>query len=257
MAFEHPCQKSQYCTFGGREMLGIIYRVINTVNGKFYIGKTFEGEQARWARHVQDAKQGSRTRFHNAISKYGAAAFRVEHLDDTSNAADLSRLEQVYIEVSGARNPAIGYNITPGGDGAGRGPDHPSYGKPGPNRGRKFSAEVREKARKRQLGKRPSEQTRQRMSIASSGRKFSDTQKRNMSAAKVGVKNPRFGKPGTLSGRVFSVEHKRKLSLAHTGKTHSEETKRKQAASLRRRITSPTSLFRSGHPYFPRKSNGS
>ena len=53
------------------------------------------------------------------------------------------------------------------------------------------------------------------------------------SCATTGKNNPRFGKVGYNLGKVFSKEHRRKLSESHIGIIQTEEWKEKKAAHLR------------------------
>ena len=85
------------------------------------------------------------------------------------------------------------------------------------------------------LGITLSESTKQKMSVAKTGKKhpnfgkhISNEQKIKLSEAKKGINHPNFGKH-------LSNELRRKLSKSHIGKHHSEETKRKISEALCRR----------------------
>jgi len=78
-------------------------------------------------------------------------------------------------------------------------------------------------------GKRRSEETKRKISVALKGRRFSEETKRKMSNANTGKNNPMYGKK-------LSEETKRKMSEAHMGeknhfygKKHTEESKRKMS----------------------------
>jgi len=187
--------------------MGIIYRVTNTRNGKVYIGQTGGTLAERWKRHIQGARQGIRSRFYNAIRKHGSDAFVIEQIDSSLLNGKTDRLERMYIKRYGSMNPEVGYNITPGGDGAGRGAEHPSFGKPGPNLGRTFSEAVRQKARLRQLGKPRTEAQKRAVSGKLTGTVRSSETRERQAAAKRGSKNPMFG-------TTFSQSHRDRLSLA-------------------------------------------
>jgi hypothetical protein len=56
----------------------IIYIARNLNDGLSYVGKTGKPLLERWKQHLQDARNGSRKYFHNAIRKYGESAFSLE-----------------------------------------------------------------------------------------------------------------------------------------------------------------------------------
>ena len=94
----------------------LIYRAVNTVNGKSYIGKTEKSLDTRRDWHLAAAKQKSHFAFHKAIAKYGPDAFEWQELDTSDDATDLSNKEKHYIKLyeSFGKN---GYNMTEGGEG--------------------------------------------------------------------------------------------------------------------------------------------
>jgi group I intron endonuclease len=175
--------------------MGLVYRVTNTLNGKVYIGKTTVPLLRRWTQHVSSAKKGVNSRLYNAIRKYGVKSFDMQVIDTTTNSGELSRLEQDWIIRLNSRNPDIGYNITPGGDGAGAGPDNPNYGKPGPNRGRKFPPEFGEKISKAKKGNKVSEQARQNIIRGLTGRIPTEATREKLAQGKLGALNPSWKKP--------------------------------------------------------------
>ncbi len=50
--------------------------------------------------------------------------------------------------------------------------------------------------------------------------------KKKMSLNNKGIGNPMFGKPGTMLGKHFSVETKKKMSISHTGKVFTVKHRR-------------------------------
>jgi len=52
-----------------------IYQVINTLDGKSYIGFTSRNKEERWRDHQCRALRGLKTHFHCALRKYGAESF--------------------------------------------------------------------------------------------------------------------------------------------------------------------------------------
>lgn len=89
-------------------MSTIIYRITNTVNSKFYIGKTNKTIQERFKRHCYNHKIQN-TYLYNAMRKYGTDKFTIEILEETSNG---NEREIYWIQ---ELNPH--YNMTSGGDG--------------------------------------------------------------------------------------------------------------------------------------------
>ena len=100
--------------------MGVIYKITNKINGKFYIGKTILTEPQRWQQHLYYAQnnQGEKDCPYlcNAILKYGKENFIREIIEETDNSNLLER-EKFWIKKLDATNPSIGYNISNGGDG--------------------------------------------------------------------------------------------------------------------------------------------
>jgi len=91
-----------------------IYKIVNKVNGKFYIGKTVKSDiMQRWKRHVLDSKYG-RTKLYNAFKKYGVDNFEIYSMEYTGKVSKdrLNEREKYWIEVLDPE-----YNMTKGGDG--------------------------------------------------------------------------------------------------------------------------------------------
>lgn len=103
-------------------MKGIIYTIINKINGKQYVGKTTKDPKKYWTWHKNCAQNGYKKVLYDAIRKYGEDNFRfqiVKTLDyntyDKLNTR-LSDLEIWYIKKYNSKVPN-GYNLTDGGDG--------------------------------------------------------------------------------------------------------------------------------------------
>lgn len=122
-----------------------VYQITNTVNGRTYIGISVRGARGRWYNHCADAARGSQTCLHRAIRKYGRGAFRIQTLAGLPNTALAKQAERALI----ARlKPA--YNMTPGGDGR-QGPlsDNVKAGLRGLKRSPASRARISEGARQR------------------------------------------------------------------------------------------------------------
>lgn len=86
-----------------------IYRIINLINNKSYIGQTGSPLNLRFSSHITAAKGPSTTIFHMALNDLGKDHFKIELLEicDEENAA---AREQYYINKYDSQNPEKGYN---------------------------------------------------------------------------------------------------------------------------------------------------
>src|SRR5690606_37402207 len=92
-----------------------IYKITNTKNGKFYIGKSGNLDK-RWYQHIYDSKVKP-TYFGRAICKYGEDAFDLEIIDSHEDESVAYSLETYWINKLRSRDPDIGYNLAEGGKG--------------------------------------------------------------------------------------------------------------------------------------------
>lgn len=185
---------------------GIVYRLVNRVNGKSYIGRTMDVTKRMWEHKNVVKKATGKTKERpivKAFLEFGFEAFDFEILYESEPFEDrklldkhLDEKEIFYIEkYNSVEN---GYNLTKGGKGA--------YGL-----GRKIRESWTDERRK---------EFSERMKGGNNpcyGKKF------------VGVKKPK------LLGKKHSEERRKKISEALKGKGHpqSEETKRKISESTR------------------------
>ena len=98
-------------------MYGYIYKIINKVNGKMYIGQTINF-QKRIKDHFKDLEEGKHhsVKLQRAYDKYGKDNFYYEYkLVEIDSHDDLLRLEMEEIDKCDSYNN--GYNMTLGGDG--------------------------------------------------------------------------------------------------------------------------------------------
>lgn len=127
-----------------------IYKITNKINNHFYIGFTTENIETRLRGHYKSTKNGSTGLLHRAFRKYGYTNFRISILEQGENSIyGLTIAEPTYITWL---NPE--YNMTNGGEGSW---------------GRKPSQETREKLRLAALGKKASLETKERMSQTRKG----------------------------------------------------------------------------------------
>lgn len=97
-------------------MIGFIYKIVNNINQKVYIGKTTKSIEERWQEHQSDAfRQRNENRpLYKAIKKYGIENFSIELIEEC-DISDLSNREIYWIEEY--HSFSNGYNATLGGDG--------------------------------------------------------------------------------------------------------------------------------------------
>ena len=182
-----------------------IYKTINLVNGKIYIGKS--------QNTFNPSYLGSGSILKKAIRKYGKSNFKVDVLEECSSLEDLDLREIFWIKEYDSLNPEVGYNITSGGTGGDTYKNNPNY----PN--------ILENLKRR----RHTEETRKKISEnnwqsknkgARSGSKWSEEQRKKMES-----KWEENG--GPMKNRSHTMEAKLKISGSKKGKSMSEETKEK------------------------------
>ena len=227
----------------------IIYKTINLINGKFYVGKDT---------HNNPNYYGSGKRLKLAIQKYGLENFKKEIIEICDNLQQLNERERFWIKELNAINE--GYNISLGGDGGNTISNNPKkyeiskkisesnkgrfigktntketrkkiskalkgrfVGDKNPNYGRNHSEDTKNKIRKRALGRVVSDETRKKISIKNKSKKsvvWTDEMKQKLSDSRKN-NNPFKGKTHTPEVREFlskinskpkSEEHKRKIS---------------------------------------------
>lgn len=95
---------------------GVIYFVLNTQNGKYYVGQTIRSIENRWYNHVwRSLRKVDSLYFHNAIKYYGIQNFEIRTLLTLYSKEDLDAAEKYYIDFLQSRNSDIGYNSSEGG----------------------------------------------------------------------------------------------------------------------------------------------
>jgi group I intron endonuclease len=90
----------------------LIYKIVNQVNGNFYIGKTTKPKEVRLQEHFYNSSYNSQTYLHRAIRKYGCFNFTIEEVETQIPKEKLDEREIFWIE---NLNPK--YNMTSGGEG--------------------------------------------------------------------------------------------------------------------------------------------
>ena len=165
-----------------------VYLITNIIDGKRYVGQTRQTLAKRWLAHTSK----NRCRYlYNAIMKYGKENFIIEPICEVPTRELANEFEIEYIDRYKTLAPN-GYNICVGGDNRTHswlGKKHSEASKlkmsisrkrhSGPNKGREFSGEWREKLRLAKLGKpsnrkgtHASEETRLKMSQSQQARRL-------------------------------------------------------------------------------------
>ena len=159
----------------------IVYKTINLVNGRYYIGK-----------HKQpslefDGYYGSSSAVNNAIAKYGDDSFIREIIEVYTN-EDECYLAEGRILGDLWKSDTLCYNQQPGGKGFSSGENHYTQGNG-------FSKEHKKNLKVARNGRAPhSEETKRKMSESRTGSKRTDEQRKRMSVAQSGPNNPMYGK---------------------------------------------------------------
>lgn len=96
--------------------MAYIYKIINDINNKVYIGKTAFDIEKRFKEHCQDrTKRELENRpLYNAMNKYGIEHFKIELIEECSNIE--SAVKEIYW-IGYYDSYQNGYNATLGGDG--------------------------------------------------------------------------------------------------------------------------------------------
>lgn len=140
-----------------------IYVITNTINGKQYVGQTWQGLEKRWNRHCWSCTQKSgRMVISTAINKYGKESFTREVVARCLTQEDADEKEIEWSERLNTLSPN-GYNL-----------------KVGQGRGR-TSELTKQKISQSNMGRVVSEETRQKLSESHKGNNLSSEAKRKLS----------------------------------------------------------------------------
>lgn len=90
-----------------------IYLLTNKINGKVYVGQTWQKLQYRFGNNGQGYVEC--TYLNNAIKKYGWEVFKHQILCTTTSQEEANEKEDFFIKLFDSRNSNFGYNIKEGG----------------------------------------------------------------------------------------------------------------------------------------------
>lgn len=184
------------------KVLGVVYLIVNLLNGKMYVGQTIQPLKKRFYNHCH-----ANSAIGNAIRKYKPKNFRCEILKCCATKTELDAWEKFFIAALRCKAPN-GYNRTNGGSGNWR-----------------HTAESREKIASKLRGVKKSPEHRAKISASKLGDKnpnygkpLSDEQKAKIATKLIGRKNPAdmhgeknpfFGKHHTSKTRTIISAYRR------------------------------------------------
>lgn len=192
-----------------------IYKIINLVNNKIYVGKTSQGLKKRYNSHLKNAKNKVNRHLYDAINHYGKESFKIELIEQCKKEQANER-EIYWIKELNSNDRSVGYNMTEGGDGGSTNFGKNFKGKTcydkwikegGEEYANKRKKEMQEKQSISKKGKKRtphSEETRKKLSFINKGKKLSEE-------TKMKIKK-------TTKGKKLSEETKMKISKANKGK---------------------------------------
>lgn len=166
-----------------------IYKIVHVASKRAYVGSAANLAN-RWAVHRHGLSRGKHhsIKLQRAWNKYGAEAFAFVVVEIVHDKERLIEREQFWINAT--RCALVGFNVAP------------------------IAGST--------LGRRFSDETRQKMSAARKGRTHTGASKAKMSAARKGVK--------------FSDEHRARISAANVGKVIPVSARSKMSAAAKARV---------------------
>lgn len=90
-----------------------VYRIINKLNGKMYVGQTEKPIETRFREHLKPSNQSRKIK--EAISEYGSSNFDIELLEQCETRDMAWNREQYWIKELNTLSPN-GYNLASGGN---------------------------------------------------------------------------------------------------------------------------------------------
>jgi hypothetical protein len=221
---------------------GFVYLIINTQNGKGYVGcKQYLIGKAK-TNSKWETYMGSSKYLKEDIKKIGKKHFRFEVIAEYINKRSLRYYEAHYqmkwdvltATIEGTDEPAF-YNSYVGGKFY-RPVESYTIGEKHHMFGRKHTEETKKKISEMSKGRKHTEETKKKISKIRKGKKHTEESKKKMSEAQIGRKHTEehIKKIAERNfGRKHTEETKRKMSEAHKGFSHTEESKKRMSEAQR------------------------
>ena len=201
-----------------------VYVHTNILNGKRYVGQTGQNQKIRWGNNGKGYRKC--THFWNAIEKYGWENFNHDILVEGISQEQADEMERMFIHQWKTNDPQFGYNLDSGGSlnkhhsqetkekmrikASNMSQEHRDKLREAAT-GRKLSDDVIQKIKDSKTGHKMSEETRRKMSESKKGYVPSDEHRKHLSESKVGEKNPNacpvdvYTKDGVFLGRYATA----------------------------------------------------
>ena len=91
-----------------------VYKIVNLINGKVYVGRTIHSLEARWDGHMKCLNRGDSRHLYCAMRQYGVENFSIELLESCDSFDEMVAKEAYYCEKLQAYTN--GYNMTTAGE---------------------------------------------------------------------------------------------------------------------------------------------
>lgn len=177
-------------------------------NGKIYIGITGRKPSARW-------KNGNgyvnNNYFWKAIQKYGWDNIRHDVIFEGLTKEEACQKEIELIAFYKSNQREYGYNVSSGGELSSFGFRH--------------TEEAKQRIRKALTGRRASEELRAKLSEAHKGKVSPNKGKKFSAQYREALSKAHKGKPSSRKGAVLSAEQKKKIGIANSGRPSTQRKK--------------------------------
>lgn len=187
-----------------------------TPSKKRYVGITSKSPCKRWG---NGKNYNANVHFSNAIKKYGWENITHEILEQNLSKETACELEKEYIKLFNSYNPEYGYNKTLGGESGAKQTDYVKKLLSYKQKANWENFEYRQNILLKRFGRKHSEETKRKMSIAHKLENLTLEQREKMSKANKGRKYPnRSGHPCTLETRMKISESKKGIHCGGNGR---------------------------------------